>query len=65
MKATELSKLRIHAKALILEYINSGHTINSLAVKAGIQPIQISQYLENKRGLTDDTLEKIGKALIK
>lgn len=66
MTAKELSQLEQHAKKIISDYLaQKRNTINSLSVDSGIHPSQISLFLNNKRGLTIATLQKIGLTISK
>lgn len=63
MKAKDLENITQESKRIIKEYLNAGNSINSLAVKAGIHPSQLWLFMRNERGLTDTSLQKIGKAI--
>lgn len=63
MKAKQLSKITEEAKRLIQSHIDKGNTINSLAVEAKVNPIQIWKFMRGEQGLTDTTLAKIGTAI--
>jgi len=63
MTERELSILGSEARRMINEYLSKGNSMHKLAKKAGIHSSQLWLYVREKRGLTDTSLEKIGKAL--
>jgi|31_taG_2_1085359.scaffolds.fasta_scaffold11639_3 transposase-like protein len=63
MKAKDLENITEETKRIIQEYLNAGNTVNSLAVEADLHPSQIWLFMRNERGLTDKSLQKIGKAI--
>jgi transposase-like protein len=63
MKIDDLENLTERAQKIIQEYLNTGKTINALAVKAGVHPTQLWLFMRNERGLTDKSLQKIGRAI--
>jgi hypothetical protein len=63
MKIEDLENLSFEAKRIIQGYLDTGKTINALAVKAGVHPTQLWLFMRNERGLTDKSLQKIGKAI--
>lgn len=63
MTEQDLSCLNSESRKLINKYLKKGNTVNKLAKKAGIHSSQLWLYIRGKRGLTDSSLEKIGKAI--
>jgi plasmid maintenance system antidote protein VapI len=64
MTKKDLMNLGTESRMLINKYLEKNNvSINALAVKAGVHPTQLYLYLNNQRGLTDSSLEKIGRVL--
>jgi hypothetical protein len=64
MNNKDLMNLGDESRRLINNYlILKGMSKNALAVKSGVHPTQLYLYLNNQRGLTNASLEKIGKIL--
>lgn len=65
MTERELSILGSEARRIIQDYLNKGNSIHKLSKKAGVHSSQLWLFMREQRGLTTDTLEKIGKAISK
>lgn len=64
MTKKDLKNLSTECRKLINSYLDKKEmSINALAVKAKVHPTQLYLYLKEERGLTDSSLEKIGKVL--
>ena len=66
MTNKDLSNLSQNCRDLIEKHLDkTGKTINALSVEAGVHPTQLWLFMKGERGLTDSSLEKIGKAIVK
>lgn len=63
MKVDDLANLSALSRKIIQGYLDQGKTMNSLATLANIHPSQLWLFMRGKRGLTDSSLEKIGRAI--
>lgn len=63
MKVDDLANLSSLARKIIQAHLDQGKTVNSLAVASGIHPSQLWLFMRGERGLTDASLEKIGRAI--
>jgi hypothetical protein len=64
MTAKELSNLTDESIALIQKYMKEQNVTNHhLAKEAGVQATQLWLFLNKQRGLTNSSLEKIGKVI--
>ena len=62
MNSKDLSNIKTESRKIIRNYLKeSGLTINGLAVKSKVHPTQLYLFMNNKRGLTDTSLAKLGK----
>jgi plasmid maintenance system antidote protein VapI len=62
MNSKDLANIKEESRKIINDYLKkSGLSINALAVKSKVHPTQLYLYLDNKRGLTDTSLSKLGK----
>ena len=61
-----LANIRQGTQELLQQYLldNKEETKSGLATKIGIHPLQMLAYLKGERGLTDKSLQKIGKFLL-
>ena len=66
LTAEILADVRQGTIKLVNQYLfdNPSETKSGLANKIGIHPLQLISYLKSERGLTDKSLQKIGKFLI-
>lgn len=62
-----LANIREGTQELLRQYLlkNETETKSGLAGKIGIHPLQMLAYLRGDRGLTDKSLARIGKFLLK
>jgi hypothetical protein len=60
-----LADIRKGTQILLKNHLkdNPEETKSGLATKIGIHPLQMLAYLKGERGLTDKSLQKIGKFL--
>jgi antitoxin component HigA of HigAB toxin-antitoxin module len=64
MTAKELSNLTDESIKLIQKYMKEQNVTNHhLAKEAGVQATQLWLFLNKQRGLTNTSLEKIGKVI--
>ena len=62
MNSKDLANIKKESRRIINDYLkSSGLTINRLAVLSKVHPTQLYLFLDNKRGLTDSSLAKLGK----
>ena len=65
MTKQELSNIGNETRIMISEYLKQGNTVNKLATKSGLHSSQIWLFMRGERGLTDTSMEKLGKAMLK
>lgn len=66
MTAQDLSTLTEQSKELIEKFLQENNkSIHYLGKEAGVQSTQLWLFLSGKRGLTANSLEKIGKVIIR
>lgn len=64
MTNEDLMNLGSESRKLIKKYLKEEDiSINALSVRAKIHPTQLYLYLNGERGLTDGSLEKLGKVM--
>ena len=61
-----LANIRKGTQELLRQYLldNPKETKSGLAAKIGIHPLQMLAYLRGERGLTDKSLQRVGKFLL-
>lgn len=61
-----LADIRQGTQELLRQYLldNPQETKSGLAAKIGVHPLQMLAYLKGERGLTDKSLQKVGKFLL-
>jgi len=66
MTTKDLANIKKESRNIINKYLkDSGLSINALAIKSKVHPTQLYLFLDNKRGLTDTSLAKLGKTIQK